>query len=208
MIVQNKIKTNTQWGSVIFGIAVFIVLSLWAPDQPRFHCFSDMLIHWQTRLTWRDLIGSRNHSPPMETPVRLLSELSKTRHQSEWRLSPVWQFLFVGGQFLKFDFLIKHYAMIRFLWRISTPRLNFYGVNSTLRWRSYGVSLGVYGPNMPIFGVIRSPESPWHVTFLKQELRIYSGYMSDWGRCWGYIRLGIHTRLGTKLGTHQTKHTW
>ena len=48
--------------------------------------------------------------------------------------------------------------MIRFLWCISTPRLNFYGVNSTLCWRSYGVSLGVYGANTPIFGVIRSPE--------------------------------------------------
>ena len=47
--------------------------------------------------------------------------------------------------------------MIRFLWRISTARLNFYGVNSTLRWRPYGVSLGVYGANTPIFGVNKSP---------------------------------------------------
>ena len=52
-------------------------------ELPINHAFSDMLIDWQTWLIRRDLIGSRNHSPPMETPVRLLSEISKTRHRSE-----------------------------------------------------------------------------------------------------------------------------
>ena len=60
-------------------------LSLWCFrfELPINHAFSDMLIDWQTWLISRDLIGSRNHSPPMETPVRLLLEISKSRHRSE-----------------------------------------------------------------------------------------------------------------------------